>query len=148
MQALAPQERQVKQALSKAPQGLQDVDSARVLALLARARLPVRAPWPDTKQCNAAPMVLEAARTMVLAHRPTSLTQVPVPISRHKMEALAEMLGVSLQTPGASPKILGAVTAVRDHHPALAAKVVMVVVDGAMCSVISSETREPSPLLS
>ena len=85
---------------------------------------------------------------MVLDQRTTSLKQVQVPISRHKMEALEEMLGVSLQTPGASPKILGAVTAVRDHHPALGARVARVVVDGAMCSVISSETREPFPLLS
>jgi hypothetical protein len=61
------------------------------------------------------------------------------------MRALAETLGVSLRTLGASLKILGAATAVKDLRLALAAKVVMAVVDGAMCSAISSEIRELCP---
>jgi hypothetical protein len=136
----------VKGEPSKAPRGLQVADSERALVLLARARLPAQVRWPDTKRCSAAPTVLEAARMMVPVHKPTSLTRVPALTSRHKTLAPAETLGVSLRILGANRKIPGAVTAAEDHRLALAARVVMVAVDGATFSAISSETNEPCRL--
>jgi hypothetical protein len=82
----------------------------------------------------------------VPVRKPTSLMRVPVPINHHKMQALAETLGVSLRTLGASLKILGVVTAAEDHRLALAARVVMVAAGGATFLAISSETNEPCRL--